>query len=55
MSDTSVAEIADRLAINDLMYRYARMVDFRQWELFDQVFTADARCDCTSSGGIKGS
>jgi len=55
MSDTSVAEIADRLAINELLYRYARMVDFRQWELFDQVFTADATCDYTSSGGIKGS
>jgi len=55
MSDASVAEIADRLAINELMYRYARMVDFRQWELFDQVFTADATCDYTSSGGTKGS
>jgi len=55
MSDASVAEIADRLAINELMYRYARMVDFRQWELFDQVFTADATCDYTSSGDTKGS
>ena len=55
MSDASLAEVADRLAINELMYRYARMVDFRKWELFDQVFTADATCDYTSTGGIKGS
>jgi 3-phenylpropionate/cinnamic acid dioxygenase small subunit len=55
MTNVSVAELADRCAINELMYRYARMVDFRQWELFDQVFTADATCDYTSSGGVKGS
>lgn len=55
MSDAPLVEVADRLAINDLMYRYSRMVDFREWELFDQVFTADATCDYTSTGGIRGS
>ena len=55
MSDVDIAEVADRLAINDLMYCYARMVDFRQWHLHDDVFTSTATCDYTSTGGIKGS
>lgn len=50
----SLAEHADRLAIHELMYRYARMVDFREWKLFDQVFADDATCDYVSSGGIAG-
>ena len=54
MTDITLAEHADRLAIHELMYRYARMVDFREWKLFDQVFGADASCDYISSGGIKG-
>ena len=55
MSDIDIAEVADRLAINELMYRYARMVDFRQWHLHDDVFTPTASCDYTSTGGVKGS
>ena len=55
MSDVDVAEVADRFAINELMYRYARMVDFRQWQLHDEVFTPNASCDYTSTGGVKGS
>lgn len=50
----SLAEHADRLAIHELMYRYARMVDFREWKLFDQVFAGGATCDYVSSGGIEG-
>lgn len=55
MSDVTLEELADRLSIERLLYRYARMVDFRQWQLFDQVFAKDAVCDYVSSGGIKGS
>ncbi|MEO8692319.1 MAG: nuclear transport factor 2 family protein [Acidimicrobiales bacterium] len=54
MLETDIATVADRLAINELMYRYARMVDFRQWHLHDEVFTPDASCDYTSTGGVKG-
>ncbi len=54
LSPESLAEHADRLAIHELMYRYARMVDFREWKLFDQVFAPDASCDYVSSGGIEG-
>ncbi|MEZ4333342.1 MAG: nuclear transport factor 2 family protein [Myxococcota bacterium] len=54
MTDPTLEELADRLAIQALLYRYARMVDFRQWELFDQVFAKEATCDYVSSGGIRG-
>jgi len=46
--------VADRIAIADLMARYARMVDGRQWHLHDQVFTTDARTDYVSTGGPAG-
>ena len=34
-------EIKDRFDIHDVMHRYARMVDRRQWELQDQVLYID--------------
>lgn len=55
MSDLTLPELADRLAIHELLCRYARMVDLRDWSQIDQVFAADATCDYTSSGGNKGS
>lgn len=54
MQDVTLAEVADRLAIEALLFRYARMVDFRQWQLFDQVYSKEAVCDYRSSGGIQG-
>lgn len=54
MPDVTLAEVADRLAIEALLFRYAQMVDFRQWQLFDQVYAKEAVCDYTSSGGIQG-
>ncbi len=47
-------QIGDRLAIQDLMHRYASMVDFRDWELMDQVFAPGARIDYRSTGGQEG-
>jgi len=47
-------EIKDRFDIHDVMHRYARMVDRRQWELQDQVFAPDATIDYTSTGGQVG-
>jgi 3-phenylpropionate/cinnamic acid dioxygenase small subunit len=46
--------VADRIAIADLMARYATMVDTRAWHLHDQVFTADAHTDYVSTGGPAG-
>jgi SnoaL-like domain len=47
-------EIADRLAIDDLLTRYTMAVDDGDWDALDTVFTADAVIDYTSAGGIKG-
>ena len=47
-------EIADRLEINEVLTRYGRAVDRKDWDLYRQVFTADAAIDYTSAGGIAG-
>lgn len=51
---STVEELSDRLGIQDLIYRYALAVDSRDWELYRQVFTPDARIDYTDSGGVVG-
>lgn len=50
----TLAEIADRLAIDDLLTRYASAVDAKDWDLYASCFTPDARIDYTASGGIAG-
>ena len=50
----SLAQIADRLAIEDLLTRYCVAIDTRDWELLDTIFVPDAFVDYTSSGGVKG-
>jgi hypothetical protein len=44
----------DELAIAALLYRYARAVDTKDWELYRSVFTDDAYIDYSSSGAIAG-
>ena len=51
----SAQELSDRIEINDLLVRYARAIDARDWDLLDEVFTADAHIDYSSSGGVAGS
>lgn len=46
--------VSDRLAIDDLLTRYATAVDRRDWQLYRSCFTADAHIDYTSAGGISG-
>ncbi|MDR7291068.1 3-phenylpropionate/cinnamic acid dioxygenase small subunit [Mycolicibacterium senegalense] len=36
------------------MYRYARAVDSKDWELYRSVFTEDARIDYSSAGAVVG-
>jgi uncharacterized protein (TIGR02246 family) len=43
--------IADRIAITDLLTRYAHAVDTKDWELYRTVFTPDAHIDYSSAGG----
>ena len=45
----------DKLEIQELLARYARGVDDRDWVLYRSVFTDDAFIDYTSAGAIAGS
>jgi hypothetical protein len=45
----------DELAIAALLYRYARAVDTKDWELYRSVFTDDAYIDYSSAGAAAGS
>ena len=54
MTDVTPAEVADRLAIDDLLTRYAHAIDTGDWDLLDTVYTADATLDYTAAGGIRG-
>ena len=48
------AEVADRLAIQDLIARYPIVVDGGDWDGLDALFTADAQIDFTAFGGPVG-
>ena len=50
----SPQEISDRIEIQDLLVRYTRAIDARDYGLLDTCFTPDASVDYTTSGGIKG-
>jgi len=52
--DLSVRELSDRLAINDLLIRYTRAIDTKDWNLLDTCFTPDADVDYTATGGVAG-
>ena len=46
-----MSSIEDRLAIQDLLARYADVVDRRDFDGLDNVFTTDARIDFSAFGG----
>ena len=50
----STQEISDRLEIQDLLIRYSRAIDTKDYKLLDSCFTPDAHVDYASSGGIAG-
>ncbi len=52
--DETLRTLADRAAITDLLHRYARAVDERDWDLFADCFTDNAAIDYTAVGGIQG-
>ncbi len=55
MSSSNELQVgADRVAIQDLMARYAYAVDAKRWELLDAVFQPGAVIDFVANGGIKG-
>lgn len=45
----------DKIEIHELLARYARGVDQRDWELWKAVFTPDATIDYGSAGAVVGS
>ena len=46
--------ISDRLEIAELLARYARGLDTKDWDLWRSVFVEDAYIDYRSAGGIDG-
>ena len=54
MIEAELREIRDRIEIEELMYRYAEMVDQRDWKQMDRVFALEATIDYTSTGGRVG-
>ncbi len=55
MSNSNELQVgADRVAIQDLMARYAYAVDAKRWELLNEVFLPGAEIDFVANGGIKG-
>ncbi|HWA65454.1 MAG TPA: nuclear transport factor 2 family protein [Mycobacteriales bacterium] len=54
MDSSDVQAISDRLAIQDLISRYPVLVDNRDLDALDALFTADAHLDFTSFGGPNG-
>jgi len=52
--DMSTREISDRIRINDLLVRYTRAIDTKDWNLLDSCFIPDADVDYTASGGVAG-
>jgi hypothetical protein len=47
--------VSDDAEIARLLYRYARAVDTKDWELYRSVFTDDAHIDYSSAGAVVGS
>lgn len=46
-------ELADRRAIDDVLYRYAHALDSHEWERLAEVFTPDAVADFLELGGVN--
>jgi 3-phenylpropionate/cinnamic acid dioxygenase small subunit len=46
--------LSDKLEIQELLARYARGVDSKDWELWKSVFTPDAHLDYSSAGAAVG-
>lgn len=49
-----IQQISDRIEIDDLLARYARALDYRNFEELDSIFTADATFDAGGLGSPTG-
>lgn len=50
----SLQEISDRLELQDLVFRYAEIVDRKAFDELRDIFTADAIVDYSGTGGAVG-
>jgi SnoaL-like domain len=50
----SLAEISDRLEIQQLMVDYSTAIDQKRFDDLDRVFTPDAYIDYRATGGVDG-
>lgn len=46
--------MSEHSEISALLYRYARAVDSKDWELYRSVFTEDAHINYSSAGAVVG-
>ncbi|MGN6608023.1 MAG: nuclear transport factor 2 family protein [Jatrophihabitans sp.] len=51
---TTFEQLADRLALQDLITAYSYAIDFHRFDDLDDLFTPDATLDFTATGGIVG-
>ncbi len=51
---TTPLAATERMALDDLLTRYATAIDSRDWDLLDTVFEPAARLDYRSAGGLEG-
>jgi hypothetical protein len=51
--ELTLREMADRFRIQDLLYREARAIDERDWELWRSCYTEDADIDWRENGAIR--
>jgi hypothetical protein len=49
-----LAQVSDRIEIDDLLTRYTRALDSGDWDRLDDVFVPEARIDYTATGGMVG-
>jgi hypothetical protein len=54
ISGMDIAEIADRMQIQQLLVDYASAIDQRRFDDLDGIFTPDAYIDYRAMGGIDG-
>ncbi len=50
----NIEQIAAKLEIQDLCFRYAQIIDANEFDKLNEVFTEDAFIDYTAMGGSKG-
>ena len=54
MTADPLRTLTDRVEIEELMHRYAEMVDQRDWKQMDRVFALEATIDYQTTGGPVG-